>query len=137
MVVVGPRLRRLLVVVLLLFAVLTVNSAYLGAVTLLEWLTGDVVQDYFYQTMFLAHLALGLVIVLPVLAYAAIHVRNAHAHPNRRAEVQNLNLHLELHSTRPVLFPTHSISRVHVLRYNPCATSTLFYIRESLLEELR
>ena len=35
--VVTPGLRRLLVVVLLLAAVLTVDSAYLGLVTLLTW----------------------------------------------------------------------------------------------------
>ena len=36
--VVTPRLRRLLVAVLLLSAVLTVDSAYLGLITLLTWL---------------------------------------------------------------------------------------------------
>ncbi len=34
--VVGPRLRRLLIAVLLLFALLAINSIYLGGVTLIE-----------------------------------------------------------------------------------------------------
>ena len=60
--VVGPRLRRLLVGVLLLFALLTINSIYLGGITLLEWKSSAILQNYFYQWMFLAHLALGLLI---------------------------------------------------------------------------
>ncbi len=34
--VIGPRLRRLLITVLLLFALLAINSIYLGGVTLIE-----------------------------------------------------------------------------------------------------
>ena len=83
--VVGPRLRRLLVAVLLLFALLAINSIYLGAVTLIEWIGDEVIQNYFYQWMFLGHLVLGLVLVIPVLVYGAIHIRNAHDHRNRRA----------------------------------------------------
>lgn len=82
---VGPRLRKLLLAVLGLFAILGVNSAYLGTVTLSEWLSGQTYQNYFYQLMFLAHLLLGLLIILPVLVYGAIHIRNAHNRPNRRA----------------------------------------------------
>jgi tetratricopeptide (TPR) repeat protein len=82
---VGPRLRRLLYLVLGLFALLTVNAAYLGTITLSEWLSGETYQDYFYQYMFLLHLVLGLVIVLPVVVYGVIHITNAHDRPNRRA----------------------------------------------------
>jgi hypothetical protein len=47
--VVDARLGRLLGAVFLLFALLAVNSVYLGAITLLEQ-TGDAIyQDYFYQ----------------------------------------------------------------------------------------
>ena len=35
--------------------------------------------------MFLAHLVLGLVIILPVVIYGIVHIRNAHDRPNRRA----------------------------------------------------
>jgi len=82
---VGPRLRKLLYVVLGLFAVLAFNSVYLGTITFSEWVTGDTYQDYFYQYMFLLHLGLGLLLVLPVLIYGIIHIKNAHDRPNRRA----------------------------------------------------
>ena len=38
---VGPKLRKLLYVVFALFALLFANSAYLGAITFLEWLHGQ------------------------------------------------------------------------------------------------
>lgn len=83
--VVGPRLRRLLIVLLFLFACLAINSVYLGAVTLIEELTEVHIQNFFYQWMFLVHLALGLLIILPTLVYGLIHFSNAHGHRNRRA----------------------------------------------------
>jgi len=82
---VGPKLRKLLYVVLGLFAVLTFNAVYLGTITFSEWVTGVTYQDYFYQYMFLLHLALGLLLILPVIVYGIIHIRNAHDRPNRRA----------------------------------------------------
>ena len=42
---VGPKLRRLLLLVFGLFALLAVNSVYLGSVTLLEWLRGATYQE--------------------------------------------------------------------------------------------
>jgi Cytochrome c554 and c-prime len=82
---VGPRLRKLLFVVLGLFALLAVNSTYLGGITLLEATTGRVYQDWFYLQMFLLHLALGLAIVVPVVVFGLAHMRNAWRRPNRRA----------------------------------------------------
>ena len=82
---VGPRLRRLLFVVFGLFALLSINAVYLGAVTFLEWSSGATFQDYFYQFMFLGHLVLGLLLIVPVIVYGVIHIRNAHNRPNRRA----------------------------------------------------
>jgi tetratricopeptide (TPR) repeat protein len=82
---VGPKLRKLLYVVLGLFAVLTFNSVYLGTITFSEWITGKTYQDYFYQYMFLLHLALGLLVIVPVVVYGIIHIRNAQDRPNRRA----------------------------------------------------
>ena len=82
---VGPKLRKLLFVVFGLFALLSINSVYLGGVTFFEWLNSVTYQDYFYQLMFLVHLALGLLIVVPVIVYGAIHIKNAHDRPNRRA----------------------------------------------------
>jgi tetratricopeptide (TPR) repeat protein len=82
---VGPKLRKLLYVVLGLFALLAFNSVYLGTISFSEWVTGVTYQDYFYQYMFLLHLALGLLVVIPVIVYGAIHIGNAHDRPNRRA----------------------------------------------------
>ena len=83
--VVGPRLRKLLVAVLVLFALLIVNSIYLGAVSLLQWHEGKSLEGPLYQSMFLGHLALGLVITLPAIIYAALHLRRAIHRPNRLA----------------------------------------------------
>jgi len=82
---VGPGLRRLLSVVFALFALLSVNATYLVGVTLLEWTTGETYQNWFYLVMFLAHLVLGLSLVLPFLAFGLIHLRNTLRRPNRRA----------------------------------------------------
>ena len=82
---VGPRLRILLYFIFGLTAVLGANSVYLVSITFLEWLNGLGYQNYFYQFMFLAHLILGLLLVLPVIIFGAIHIKNAHNRPNRRA----------------------------------------------------
>lgn len=83
--VVGPKLRIVLVVVLGLFSVLTANGIYLFGITWLEHLTGRVYQDYFYQLMFLVHLGLGLVFVVPVIVFGAVHWLAARNRRNRRA----------------------------------------------------
>jgi tetratricopeptide (TPR) repeat protein len=90
--VVGPRLRKLLAVVLGLFALLAVNSVYLVTVSLTQWATGSVYENYFYQWMFLGHLVLGLLIILPVVAFGLLHLRNAYGRPNRQAVRAGLGL---------------------------------------------
>jgi tetratricopeptide (TPR) repeat protein len=82
---VGPRLRILLAVVFALFALLGANSVYLSAITFLEWWRGLTYQNYFYMVMFGAHLVLGLLIVVPVIIFGIVHIKNAHNRPNRRA----------------------------------------------------
>ena len=82
---VGPRLRWLLVAVLATVAILSANSIYLGAITLVEWATDRTLQNYFYQYMFLAHLALGLAVVVPFLVFVILHVRAARRRGNRLA----------------------------------------------------
>ena len=81
----NARLGRLLGIVILLFSLLAINSVYLAAVSLLEQLSGDVHQNYFYLLMFLLHLALGLLITLPVIVFALAHMRRAWRRPNRYA----------------------------------------------------
>ena len=46
---VGPKLRILLYVIFGFVAVLGANSAYLASVTVLEEVTGNLYQNYFYQ----------------------------------------------------------------------------------------
>src|SRR5438046_151789 len=73
---VGPRLRVLLAGIFGLVALLGANSVYLSTITFLEWLNraaGVTFQNYFYQSMFLAHLALGLLLVLPVIISGVPH----------------------------------------------------------------
>src|SRR5688500_2144439 len=82
---VGPRLRRLLYVVFVLFALLFANSAYLAAITFLEWLHGQTYQNYFYMCMFLAHLVLGLLLIVPFLVFGIVHMKNTMQRRNRRA----------------------------------------------------
>lgn len=82
---IGPRLRRLLFVVFGLFALLTVNGAYLGSVTAAEALTGRVYQNWFYMIMFLVHLVLGALIIVPIVVFGLAHLRNAWGRRNRRA----------------------------------------------------
>ena len=85
---VGPRLRVLLYFIFGVVAVLAANSAYLSAITGLEWLKADpnaTYQNWFYMVMFGTHLALGLLIVLPIVIFGIIHIRKAYDRPNRRA----------------------------------------------------
>ncbi len=82
---IGPGLRWLLRVVLILAAVLGANSVYLLSITVLEKAKGLSYQNYFYQYMFLGHLGLGLLFVVPFLIFCVIHMRNTLTRTNRRA----------------------------------------------------
>jgi tetratricopeptide (TPR) repeat protein len=84
---VGSRLKKLLYAVFALFALLGVNSVYLTSITVAEYMTGYTIQNYFYQVMFLGHLALGLLITVPVILFGIFHIYNTHNRPNRRAVV--------------------------------------------------
>jgi hypothetical protein len=68
-----------------LFALLIVNSVYLVGIRVLGLSTGESYENWFYLTMFLAHLVLGLVIILPIIIFGFLHMRRVHDHPNRRA----------------------------------------------------
>jgi tetratricopeptide (TPR) repeat protein len=82
---VTPGLRKVLVVLFVLVALLVANSLYLVVITMVEEWSGKVYQNYFYQCMFLAHLVLGLLLVAPFLMFAGLHMRNAWRRTNRRA----------------------------------------------------
>jgi tetratricopeptide (TPR) repeat protein len=91
---VNARLGRLLGFVILLFSLLVLDSVYLAAISLLEQLSGETYQNYFYLLMFLLHLALGLLITLPVIMFAVAHMRRAWRRPNRYAVRAGMGLFL-------------------------------------------
>lgn len=87
---VGPRLKKLLWVVFGLVALLGANSVYLSAITVLEQVSvarglGVVYQNYFYQLMVLLHLALGILLVGPLVVFVALHLWSTRARKNKRA----------------------------------------------------
>ncbi len=82
---VSPRMRKLLYVVFAITGLLGANSLYLSGVTALEWFSGKVYQDYFYQYMFLAHLLFGLALIAPFIVFGVFHMLASHNRRNRRA----------------------------------------------------
>ncbi len=85
---IGPKLHVVLNLVWTLLALLGVNSVYLAAVTFFEWLDrakGVSYQNYFYQFQFLGHLVLGIVFIIPFLAFNIVHILNTANRPNRKA----------------------------------------------------
>ena len=83
--VVGPRLRILLFLVFALVALLGANAVYLSSITALEWYTRQTYQDFFYQYMFLLHLVLGLLLIVPFIVFGIAHMWLARNRRNRRA----------------------------------------------------
>ena len=81
----------MLYVVLALTALLGANSVYLISITALEWLAKrfvwerQIFQDYFYQYMFLVHLAVGLLLVGPFVVFGLVHLWTTRNRKNRRA----------------------------------------------------
>lgn len=82
---VGPRLRKLLYLIFILVAILFANSGYLATITFLEWRSGETYQDFFYQRMFLIHLAVGLLLITPLIIFGFTHMWIAKDRRNRRA----------------------------------------------------
>jgi Tetratricopeptide repeat/Cytochrome c554 and c-prime len=86
------RLAGLLNSVFLLFALMAVNSVYLLTITVLEAVSGKLFQDRTYLLMFLAHLALGLLLTLPFILFVSGHLPRALKRPNRDAIRAGLGL---------------------------------------------
>lgn len=112
---VGPRLRKLLFVVLGLFALLAINSVYLVSITATEAITGQTYQDYFYQWMFLVHLVLGLLIIVPVVVFGIAYMRYNLHRPNRAAVRAGIGL---FSSTLVLLFSGVLLTRFGFLEVN-------------------
>ena len=79
---IGPKLRILLNITFILFAILMINSVYLSSITFAEWLTDKSLQDQTYLFMFLAHLVIGLIIIIPFIIYGLIHLGNTVVSPS-------------------------------------------------------
>ena len=87
---VGPRMRVLFYVLLALVAVTAANSVYLGTITFLEWISrrwgdGLAYQDQFYLSMFLFHLAVGFLLIVPFAVFGIVHMKAAWRRRNRHA----------------------------------------------------
>jgi tetratricopeptide (TPR) repeat protein len=82
---VGPRLRPLLWIILVGFAVLFANGVYLSSVTFLTWLRGTTQQTHFYMLMIALHLVLGFILIVPFLIFGFVHLATSWKRPNRTA----------------------------------------------------
>ncbi len=82
---IGTKLKRLLYVVFGLLSLLVANSLYLGTITFLEWQRGETYQNQFYMAMFLGHVVLGFLFVVPFLLFGIIHLVTARKRKNKRA----------------------------------------------------
>lgn len=83
--VVTKGLRWWLRVVLVVFGLLALDSIYLAAVDIAAWWSGEPREDQAYLWAILAHLVLGLAIIVPYIVYGAIHAWRGRFRPNRRA----------------------------------------------------
>ncbi len=78
---IGPRLAKVLPMLMALIALMGANSVYLLAITVL----GQEYQTAFYLYMVLLHLGLGLLLVPLVGGFIVGHMYRALRHPNRKA----------------------------------------------------
>lgn len=78
-------MRKVLYAVFGLTALLGANGAYLASITALEWFTGHTYQNYFYQYVFLGHLVLGLLLIVPLIVFGIVHMLASKNRRNRRA----------------------------------------------------
>jgi len=82
---IGSRLRPLLWVILIGFALLAANGFYLSSVTALTWYLGTTQQTFLYMLMVALHLFLGLVLVIPFLIFGFAHLATSWKRPNKWA----------------------------------------------------
>ncbi len=87
-------LRRLLTFILVLTGLLVIDSLYLVSITITERIGGEGLQNFWYLTLFLGHLLLGLVLIPPFLIFGLLHLRRAWRRPNRYAKRAGLGLYL-------------------------------------------
>lgn len=83
---VTPGLKIHLYLIFGLFAVLAANSVYLVGVTILKAVANNeqkIYEDFFYICMFLLHLVLGLLIIVPFAIFIVFHLRATYRRRNR------------------------------------------------------
>jgi len=68
------------------FAVLTASGLYLGSITALRAAIGVDYEDYVYQLVFLGHLFTGVLVCIPLIWFAAVHINRAWNRLNRNAK---------------------------------------------------
>jgi hypothetical protein len=89
---VSPRLKGLLVLIFILFALIGANSVYLVSLKVLNWWTGQELGNWFYMQMFFWHLVLGGLLVIPFIVFVGAHLKAALKRPNRAAVRLGLGL---------------------------------------------
>jgi tetratricopeptide (TPR) repeat protein len=82
---VGPRLRVMLWILFAFVALIVPNSLFMSGITFLNWRTGVSHEDSFYLWNYFVHIVLGILIVVPFLAFVAFHVKNTWHRKNYRA----------------------------------------------------
>jgi tetratricopeptide (TPR) repeat protein len=82
---IGSRLRPLLWILLVGFALLAANGFYLSSVTALTWYTGSIQQTFFYMVMVFLHLVLGILLVVPFVVFGFAHLATSWKRPNKSA----------------------------------------------------
>jgi tetratricopeptide (TPR) repeat protein len=82
---IGPRLKILLAIIFASVAILGATGVYLLTITLLEKFRGQTYTNWFTLSMFIAHVVLGVLIVIPFLLFGFTHFATARRRPNRLA----------------------------------------------------
>ncbi len=82
---IGSRLRPLLWIILIGFAVLGANGFYLSSVTALTWYLGSTQQTPFYMLMVALHLLLGFLVIVPFVVFGLAHLATSWKRPNKSA----------------------------------------------------
>jgi tetratricopeptide (TPR) repeat protein len=89
---IGPGLKPLLWTVMGGFALLGANGVYLATVRALGWMRGDSQATPFYFLMFIAHILLGLILVVPFVIFGFGHLATSWKRPNKTAVRLGLSL---------------------------------------------
>jgi tetratricopeptide (TPR) repeat protein len=82
---IGPRLKKLLWFIFVGVALLGATGLYLIAIDLLEIIRGQTFTNQFTLWMFMAHVLVGVGLVIPFLVFGFTHLASARHRRNRRA----------------------------------------------------